>query len=757
MIFNVYLNIVSHLNLHFAIAGFNCVYIFVKILNNSHIMNCLSIYYMIPGGLFLSLKDLAPAATFLAADAGGSITFSQLKIATYFLLFIIGAIITAFLIFNIRRNLGRTKAIKSRYSSANTINEPEENDSEHFQVLNDHPTPTAVCSSAGMIIYLNKAFAEALGSTQANMQHLLVFNILPTKISSALSPIFNEIGSSGYESSSDFFSPATGKRYKVLVKRASKSGSEGRLFLTLNSIKPNDEKPGLPHSSGKEIVLQILNMAPYAMFIEDNDGLVLEANNKACEMQGVERKELVGNVMDELSPMNLKKEISAHKKSIANNRVVDFKSILYHKNGTPIPVQIHVSKVDYFGTEAIMLIIVDLTKAIENKKELDEFKIKAEESDRLKSSFLANLSHEVRTPMNSIMGFAELLAEPDISNKERKEFIKMIRQSGKELLSQINNIIDFSKIEAGLIQLKSDICNFETLFHQLHEYWLEESHDNGDVKLFFELPQNIIRNSIATDRVRLKQILKVFLSNSIKYTKKGVIEIGVRIKAPQLYEFYVRDTGLGIAESKHKEVFEQFRQADDSNEREFTGMGVGLSIASRLIQFLGGHQWVVSEAGRGSEFRFVLPDLLHPQGSPFLQVSCGPISMINKIMVVSPSEDIYLGLSQNSKPVNYQVFWAQNAEEMKAMLVSNNIRYILVAVDQLPFWQELLPLIKEINNEVEMIGVSNQLDNMRRNRLISMGLDEAIRSSVNIPILLNIMERKELSSMNIFSTVFHQN
>src|SRR5690554_3399661 len=132
--------------------------------------------------------------------------------------------------------------------------------------------------------------------------------------------------------------------------------------------------------------------------------------------------------------------------------------------------------------------ISDLSEAIEKKKELDEYKIKSEESDRLKSSFLANLSHEVRTPMNSILGFAELLAEPDINAKERKEFIRLIRQSGKELLSQINNMIDFSKIEAGLIQLKVEICNFETLFHQLHEFWLEESQNTNEVKLFFELP-----------------------------------------------------------------------------------------------------------------------------------------------------------------------------------------------------------------------------------------------------------------------------
>src|SRR5690554_8084288 len=124
--------------------------------------------------------------------------------------------------------------------------------------------------------------------------------------------------------------------------------------------------------------------------------------------------------------------------------------------------------------------------------------------------------------MNSILGFAELLAEPDINAKERKEFIRLIRQSGKELLSQINNMIDFSKIEAGLIQLKVEICNFETLFHQLHELWLEESQNSNEDKLFFELRPEIQRDGIASVRSRLKPILKVFLSNSIKFTPNEV-------------------------------------------------------------------------------------------------------------------------------------------------------------------------------------------------------------------------------------------
>lgn len=729
-------------------------------------MNGILAYYitLISSSSVSAIHGFIP--TLLAAEED-FINIGRLKAAGFLLLLVIGAGIVLFVYTTLRKNMNRSRELRKKAGRTTFFERKVTADKEittdkiensQYRIFDHYPTPTAVCLPNGMICYVNSGFAKAFGSVKANMENLLVLNILPSELAASLDPIFRDKSMDVFESPSVFYTSATGTSYKVRVTRSRPGDPDCVMYLTLHSIHGSELRSITDPESGRDVLIQILDRAPYPVFIEGMDGRILDVNSAACTLQGMKRDELIGKVIDELSPVNFKREISNQKVAIDDShRNIDFMSIIYDRKGHPVPVRIYVSGINYFGSSALVFVIVDLTKTIERNKELDEYKIKAEESDRLKSSFLANLSHEVRTPMNSIMGFSELLAEPGVSDKERKEFIKLIRQSGKELLTQINNIIDFSKIEAGLIQLKSDICNFEPLFHQLHEFWLEECPNQDDIKLFFELPQNIIRNGIATDRVRLKQILKVLLANSIKFTKKGVIEIGVRMKAPQLYEFYVRDTGIGIPENKHREIFEQFRQVDDSNEREFSGMGVGLSIASRLIQFLGGHQWVVSEPGKGSEFRFVLPDLLHPQGSPFLQVSSGPLSMINKLMVVSPTEEIYTELSQNSRPINFQVMWAQNTEEMKAMLLSNKVRFMLLALDQLPLWQELLPKIREVSRDLKLIGITKNLDTQRREKLMSMGLNEVIRTAVNIPIILNIMERRDLGSMNILSTTFHKN
>ena len=682
----------------------------------------------------------------------------------------LGLLMSVFLVINHRSNLKRQKSMATSEEQPGQERTFASASGSAWALIDKHPTPTALCDEGGHLMKVNAHFARVFGSTPENLNQLKIFNLLPAQLAEPLSQAFANPATAPFQSKVPFFSPNTRDNYCLqLLTLPAEKGHAAEQLLTLHPHRQAEEPikpvsspspqpdPGNDPLSDEDPLQNILDQTPLPLLIENNQGKILRANKAACTLLGADCESIATQRMDSYFASSPDGPASSGQAYLVKERHISYKTIIYPLSGKALPAEVRVSSIKYQGQSALLYMISDLSEAIEKKKELDEYKIKSEESDRLKSSFLANLSHEVRTPMNSILGFAELLAEPDINAKERKEFIRLIRQSGKELLSQINNMIDFSKIEAGLIQLKVEICNFETLFHQLHEFWLEDSQNTNEVKLFFELPPEIQRNGIASDRLRLKQILKVFLSNSIKFTQKGVIEMGIRSKAPQLYEFYIRDTGVGIPADKHQQVFEKFRQANDSNSREFSGMGLGLSMAARLIQFLGGHQWVISETGQGSEFRFVLPDLLFPQGSPFLQVSSGPTTMLQKIMVIAPDQEIYLDLNHNSKPVNYQVFWAQNAQEMKAMMLSNNIRFILVAVDLLPFWQELLPKIHGINPKAKIIGVAGQLDSKRKERLVAMGLDDVIRTPVNIPILLNIVEEKELSSMNILSTVFHQN
>lgn len=621
------------------------------------------------------------------------------------------------------------------------------------KTINYFPQPAALCTSEGIVICTNTQFSNIFGSIPQNMKDLLIFNILPSHISTRINLSLNQAG----KIHSLFYSPNTNERYYVRWEQSNPDIYPINSFWILLESEPEAESQQTePIQTQEDLLQNIIDVYQSAIFIEDFNGMLLLANKKACNLQGISSEQLKSEIITNHSLSEFRDKFLAEK-TIAIDAPVIFKAIYYSYKGKSLPVEIQISEIVYFDRPAICYVLKEITDVIDLKKELDNYKLKADESDRLKSSFLANLSHEVRTPLNTILGFAELLAEPDLNKNEKDEYLFLVRDSGRSLINQINNMIDFAKIEAGLINLKIDLYNIETLFHHLHEYASEEFFNRDDIKLYFELPEEISNNNIVTDKYRLKQILKIFLSNALQHSKKGDIEVGAYLRAPELYEFYVRDTGIGIPEHKHSQIFENFRQATDENIKSFNGMGIGLSIASRLIQFLGGHQWVVSKPGEGADFRCVIPDSIYKIHSPRLQVSTGPSTLIKKVMIISPSVEIYKHLCKDSKPINYQVFWAKNAQEMKAMLLSNKIRIILIDIDEITFWQEIVNSIKEIDKELPIIGISDTIDAKRKERLITMGLSNVLRKTINIPILINILERNKTPQLNLLTSIFNKN
>lgn len=256
--------------------------------------------------------------------------------------------------------------------------------------------------------------------------------------------------------------------------------------------------------------------------------------------------------------------------------------------------------------------IADVNKNLESKveertKELSVLMKKAEESDRLKSAFLANMSHEIRTPLNGIIGFSELLEDEAFEPDQKKEFIRHITTNGNNLLNIISDIMDISKIESGEIKIRSKKMNVKS--------WLENIHAVNQIKakekklelktIFpeFETEQDVF---VFADPERLFQVINNLISNALKFTSEGFIEIGYRL-AGEMVEFHVKDPGIGISSEYHRTIFDRFRQVETSNARSFGGNGLGLAISKNLIELMGGKIWVESELGNGSTFYFTLP------------------------------------------------------------------------------------------------------------------------------------------------------
>ncbi len=238
---------------------------------------------------------------------------------------------------------------------------------------------------------------------------------------------------------------------------------------------------------------------------------------------------------------------------------------------------------------------VDLVNALE----------KATESDRLKSAFLANMSHEIRTPMNGIMGFTSLLKEAGLSAKDFHTYISTIEFSGKRLLNIINDLLDISRIESGQMEISIIDVNINELIEYIASFFKPEVEKKG-IHLSFKNALPDSESIIRTDPEKIHAILINLVKNSIKYSHEGYIEIGYEINGENL-EFYVKDTGIGIKEDVKTFIFERFRQANESDTREYEGAGLGLSITKAYVEMLGGDIWVESEFGKGSVFYFTLP------------------------------------------------------------------------------------------------------------------------------------------------------
>ena len=254
--------------------------------------------------------------------------------------------------------------------------------------------------------------------------------------------------------------------------------------------------------------------------------------------------------------------------------------------------------------EAILKENANLRKA---EMELLKAKKKAEVAANTKSRFLSNMSHELRTPLNGIIGVSNLLSQESYM-PHQKQSLDILRYSSEHMMTLINDILDYHKIEAGKLELEMRPVNVMRFMNQIINQFSGQIQLKG---LQFNTAIDIhLDNEMFTDDTRLNQILNNLLSNAIKFTETGSISL----TAKQLHstseratvQFVVKDTGIGIPELKHREIFRSFTQADIDTTRKYGGTGLGLTISKRLINMFNSELMLKSQEGKGSEFFFTV-------------------------------------------------------------------------------------------------------------------------------------------------------
>lgn len=228
---------------------------------------------------------------------------------------------------------------------------------------------------------------------------------------------------------------------------------------------------------------------------------------------------------------------------------------------------------------------------------------KSDESERLKSSFLRNISHEVRTPLNAIIGFTTLLCEPEQEYEKKKEFAEIINASSDHLLEIMDNILEISKIETGAVTVSMRECQPDDVLKKIFDRYLPMAVAK---KIRLECILPIEKVLLVTDKSKLQQILSNLVSNALKFTLNGIVELGYRINNHEI-EFFVTDTGIGIEDEHKSKIFNKFFQVESGISRRFPGTGLGLTISKSYAEMLGTKIDCITVFGTGSSFRFSLP------------------------------------------------------------------------------------------------------------------------------------------------------
>jgi PAS domain S-box-containing protein len=614
-----------------------------------------------------------------------------------------------------------------------------ESESKFRKLFENSPVGKSMTSLDGQL-YVNKAFCKILGYTEEEMKTKKWADITyegdigqtEELIQSLLSGKENSVRvEKRYVHKNGSIIWADVSAYLQLDKKSKPQ------FFIISVVDITEKKKAEEAIKQEGILLRtLINNLSDAIYVKDKEGRKLVANAADMKiMKCSSEADIIGKTdLEIFNSEDGAKGFTEDMEVIKTGKaLIDHEDCFVDENGKQ-----HwrlTSKVPLFNEQKQVIGLVGFGRDITERKKNEELLIlskdKAEESDRLKTAFLHNISHEIRTPMNAIVGFSGLLNEPNIVPEKQQYFIDIITQSSNQLLSIITDIINIANIETGQEEISEGVVNIDKLVKNLYEqYLLTAQNQKNSLNLVIPSIKEDL-SVIITDETKLTQIISNLLVNALKFTKQGLVNLGYRVTNNEI-EFFVEDTGIGIALQMHEEIFKRFRQIEISSSRQYGGSGLGLSISKAYVEMLGGRIWLQSEIGKGSTFYFTIPYKKYEGNiatkEPSSDSSKITDSLVKILLIAEDEESNFMFLNELLSELNFKLIWAKNG--LEAVELSKSEAHIdLVLMDiKMPIMNgyEAAKQIKELLPDLPVIALTAYADNEVRERALANGCTDLV-------------------------------